>query len=106
MCGLQDKHASDSMEELLHVMQVNRLIRAAVGLVKGVELQQTGDSFQIAVLSGILWFKVWGCHGLHCVHGNIGKVGKWHTGALLLQSLGNPRILRTTEAMQVSASRS
>lgn len=46
------------MEPILHAMQVNRLIRGAVRLVKGMELKQDGDAFQIAVLSGILWFKV------------------------------------------------
>ena len=61
---VQDKEASDSMEETLTVMKVNRLIRGAVGLVKGTELRQTQDSFQIAVLSGILWFKV--CATLTC----------------------------------------
>ena len=42
----------------MNVMQVNRLIRTAVRIVKGVELRQTGSSFEIIVLSGILWFKV------------------------------------------------
>ncbi len=58
------------MEPTLKLMHVNRLIRTAVKLVKGVELRQTGNSFEIIVLSGILWFKVgtvidhaW---GLHC----------------------------------------
>jgi len=44
--------------------------RQRLKLVKGVELRQTGNSFEIIVLSGILWFKVgtvrdhaW---GLHC----------------------------------------
>lgn len=46
------------MQETFEVMQINRLIRGAVGLVKGTELKQTEDSFEIAVLSGILWFKV------------------------------------------------
>ena len=55
---LQDKAASDSMEPTLKLMHVNRLIRTAVKLVKGVELRQTGNSFEIIVLSGILWFKV------------------------------------------------
>ena len=41
----------------MQLMQVNRLIRSAIRLVKGTELRQTADSFEIAVLSGILWFK-------------------------------------------------
>lgn len=67
---LQDKAASDSMEPTLTLMHVNRLIRTAVKLVKGVELRQTDNTFEMIVLSGILWFKVgpvrdhaW---GLHC----------------------------------------
>ena len=54
---IQDKTASDSMEPTMQLMQVNRLIRSAIRLVKGTELRQTADSFEIAVLSGILWFK-------------------------------------------------
>ena len=54
----QDKAASDSMEPTMSLMQVNRLIRTAVRLVKGMELRQSGNSFEIIVLSGILWFKV------------------------------------------------
>lgn len=55
---VKDKAASDSMEPTLKLMQVNRLIRTAVKLVKGIELQQTGNSFEMIVLSGILWFKI------------------------------------------------
>ena len=54
-------------------MKVNRLIRGAIGLLKGTELKHTEESFQIAVLSGILWFKV--CAGfdaaLFCSLGNL-----------------------------------
>lgn len=45
------------MEPTLQLMQVNRLIRTAVRLVKGMELRQAGNSFEMIVLSGILWFK-------------------------------------------------
>lgn len=55
---VKDKAASDSMEPTLKLMHVNRLIRTAVKLVKGIELQQTGNSFEMIVLSGILWFKI------------------------------------------------
>ena len=54
----QDKAASDNMEPTLQLMRVNRLIRTAVGLVKGMELRQSDHSFEMIVLSGILWFKV------------------------------------------------
>lgn len=56
--ALQDKAASDSMEPTLNLMKTNRLIRSAVGLVKGTQLKQSDNSFEITVLSGILWFKV------------------------------------------------
>ena len=56
--ALQDKAASDSMDPTLDMMKVNRLIRSAVGLVKGTQLKQSDNSFEITVLSGILWFKV------------------------------------------------
>ena len=46
------------MEPTLQLMRVNRLIRTAVGLVKGMELRQSDNSFEMIVLSGILWFKV------------------------------------------------
>lgn len=46
------------MEPTLQLMKVNRLIRSAVGLVKGTQLNQSDNSFEIIVLSGILWFKV------------------------------------------------
>ena len=46
------------MEPTLQLMKVNRLIRSAVGLVKGTQLNQSDNSFEITVLSGILWFKV------------------------------------------------
>ena len=46
------------MEPTLTLMRVNRLIRTAVGLVKGMQLRQSQDSFEMIVLSGILWFKV------------------------------------------------
>lgn len=55
---VKDKAASDSMEATLQLMQVNRLIRTAVRLVKGMELRQGSNSFEIIVLSGILWFKI------------------------------------------------
>ena len=46
------------MEPTLQLMKVNRLIRSAVGLVRGTQLNQSDNSFEIIVLSGILWFKV------------------------------------------------
>ncbi|KAL3144821.1 hypothetical protein ABBQ38_001930 [Trebouxia sp. C0009 RCD-2024] len=55
---IKDKAASDSMEPTLDMMKINRLIRSAVRLVKGTQLKQSENSFEITVLSGILWFKI------------------------------------------------
>jgi len=56
---MKDKEASDSMDPVCDLMQLPRLLRMAVGLIKGVEiLSDPNDSFQLNVLSGIMWFKI------------------------------------------------
>lgn len=55
---LKDKAASDSMEEAMDATQLNFVLRRAIKLIKGVEIQQTPTDFKFSVLSGILWFKV------------------------------------------------
>jgi hypothetical protein len=55
----KDKEASDSMDPVCDLMQLNRLMRVAIGLIKGVEIiADPNDSFQLNVLSGIMWFKI------------------------------------------------
>jgi len=55
----KDKEASDSMDPVCDLMQLPRLLRMAVGLIKGVEIvTDPNDSFQLNVLSGIMWFKI------------------------------------------------
>ncbi|KAL4441807.1 hypothetical protein ABPG77_003723 [Micractinium sp. CCAP 211/92] len=56
----KDKELSDSMEEACDVMRLNGLVRTAIRLIKGVEVQTRADSgeFVMSVLSGILWFKI------------------------------------------------
>lgn len=55
---LQDKVASDSMEPAVQLMQLGRLVRSAVRLVKGIRIRIVDDSFEMAVFSAIPWFKV------------------------------------------------
>lgn len=54
----KDKAASDPMENALDLMQLGRLVRSAVKLVKGIAIQVDDDSFEMAVYSSIPWFKV------------------------------------------------
>lgn len=46
------------MEEAFKVMHLNRLIRMAVNLVRGLELEIGEDYFDMAVCSVVSWFKV------------------------------------------------
>lgn len=46
------------MENALDLMQLGRLVRSAVKLVKGIAIQVDDDSFEMAVYSSIPWFKV------------------------------------------------
>lgn len=39
-------------------MRLNRMVRTAVRLIKGLRVRQSAEDFEIAILSGILWFKV------------------------------------------------
>jgi len=55
---VKDGQASDSMEEAVRVMQLKPLMRTAIRLVKGLEINQTADRFDLAVFSIISWFKV------------------------------------------------
>jgi len=45
------------MEEAVRVMQLKPLMRTAIRLVKGLEINQTADRFDLAVFSIISWFK-------------------------------------------------
>jgi hypothetical protein len=55
----KDKEESDSMDPVCDLMQLPRLIRLAVGMISGVEIiTDPTDSFQLNVLSGIMWFKI------------------------------------------------
>ena len=45
------------MDPACSLMRMNPLLRRAVGLIKGLQIRQGGGQFELAVLSGILWFK-------------------------------------------------
>ena len=53
----QDKTLSDSMEPVMAAMQLNALVRKAVGTAKGVRIRMDRQHFEMSVLSSILWFK-------------------------------------------------
>ncbi|GBF88035.1 hypothetical protein Rsub_00747 [Raphidocelis subcapitata] len=55
---VKDKDASDSMEPAMDLIQLNGLVRQAVGLIRGVEVRQGGGDFEFSVLSVIPWFKI------------------------------------------------
>ena len=42
----------------MELVKLNRLIRPAVALVKGMEIVHAGGFFEFSVLSAIPWFKV------------------------------------------------
>ena len=65
MCT-QDKDASDTLDGAMELVKLNRLIRPAVALVKGMEIVHAGSQFEFSVLSAIPWFKA--CHWL-CIYG-------------------------------------
>ena len=47
------------MDQACNAMKIGGIIRAAIGLIKGIEIKgfEEGE-FQLDVLSGILWFRV------------------------------------------------
>lgn len=59
---LKDKELSDSMDPVCDLMSIHGIIRMAIGLIKGVEIEVVlgaeGREFKFAVLSGVLWFKI------------------------------------------------
>ncbi|GAB4814193.1 hypothetical protein N2152v2_001239 [Parachlorella kessleri] len=55
---VKDKEASESMEAACNLMQMGSLLRTAIRLIKGLRIRQLDGEFEMAVLSGILWFKV------------------------------------------------
>lgn len=56
---IKDKQASDSMDAVCDMMKLNSLLRAAINLIKGIDIEATpGVEFRFAVLSGVLWFKI------------------------------------------------
>jgi hypothetical protein len=63
MCALQDGAASDSLEPAIRLIHLNRVMRQAVRLIRGVQLGIEQDQLRFSVFSAIPWFKVsgWVC---------------------------------------------
>lgn len=57
-CGArQDFEASDTLDSAMELVKLNRLLRPAVRLVKGMEVKQAGGIFEFSMLSVVSWFK-------------------------------------------------
>jgi len=54
----KDGKLSEPMDSAMELVRLNPLIRRAVGLVNGLELEITDSEFKMAVLCAIPWFKV------------------------------------------------
>jgi hypothetical protein len=63
----KDVGASDSMNEAMDLIQLNWLLRKAVSVISGVQLQLTPDAFDFVVCSHIKWFRVRETFPVKCV---------------------------------------
>jgi len=54
----QDFEASDTVDSAMDLVQLNRLLRPAVRLVKGMEVKQAGGIFEFSMMTVVSWFKV------------------------------------------------
>ena len=55
---MQDKERSDSMMEACDAAQLNGLLRRAIGLMKGLEIECTTTSFRFSVISVMPLLKI------------------------------------------------
>ncbi|GIL61665.1 hypothetical protein Vafri_16085 [Volvox africanus] len=55
---IKNRQYSQSMEDAMNLMRLNGVVRQAVKLVKGVNIQVDRDNFTFTVFSFISWFKV------------------------------------------------
>eukprot|EP01026_Neomeris_dumetosa_P083186 TRINITY_DN961_c0_g2_i1.p2 TRINITY_DN961_c0_g2~~TRINITY_DN961_c0_g2_i1.p2 ORF type:complete len:308 (-),score=38.65 TRINITY_DN961_c0_g2_i1:219-1142(-) len=55
---IKDRERSDSMEKAMDIMGMRGIVRAAVGLIRGVEVKYSKDEFVFSVFSYIMWFKI------------------------------------------------
>ncbi|EFJ41823.1 hypothetical protein VOLCADRAFT_98222 [Volvox carteri f. nagariensis] len=53
----QNRESSDSMENAMNLMRLNGIVRQAVKLVKGVQIEFEPENFTFIVFSFISWFK-------------------------------------------------
>lgn len=54
----QDNAASDSLEPAIQLIHLNRVMRQAVRLIRGVQLGIEQEQLRFSVFSAIPWFKV------------------------------------------------
>ena len=54
----QDPDASDSLAPAMDAVNLNRIVRTAVRFMKGMDIKQTDEVFELNIFSGVLWFKV------------------------------------------------
>lgn len=54
----QDNAASDSLEPAIRLIHLNRVMRQAVRLIRGVQLGIEDEQLRFSVVSAIPWFKV------------------------------------------------
>lgn len=54
----QDKQRSESLDAGAELLRLNRLVRSAIGLIKGIEVNLEGSHFHLHVVSVVSWFKV------------------------------------------------
>ena len=57
-CARQDFEASDTVDSAMDLVQLNRLLRPGVRLVKGMEVKQAGGIFEFSMMTVVSWFKV------------------------------------------------
>lgn len=55
---LQDSAASDSLDPAIKLIHLNRVMRQAVRLIRGVQLGIEHEHLRFSVFSAIPWFKV------------------------------------------------
>ena len=42
----------------MDAVNLNRIVRTAVRFMKGMDIKQTDEVFELNIFSGVLWFKV------------------------------------------------
>ncbi|GFR44808.1 hypothetical protein Agub_g6144 [Astrephomene gubernaculifera] len=89
---VKDPSRSEPMDEAIAAMRLNGLVRSAVRLIRGLELDVRGGRFNMAIFSVIAWFKVRESYGLD---GGVGQYNRRdlrrgkHSGSVAVQPDGS-----------------